>query len=243
MVMTKEKIDILAIGVHPDDIELGCGATILKQISLGYKVGFLDLTQGELGTRGSAELRLKEAEAAREYAQAIVRVNLGMPDGFFQNTPENKMKIIEVIRRFQPDVVLANAVHDRHPDHGNASKMTYEACFLSGLLKIKTSYNNKPQDKWRPRKIFNFIQDYDIKPDVVVDVTEYMDQKIELVLKYKSQFYDPNSTEDDTPISSPEFIDKLKGRAIEHGRRIGVRYGEGFTCRDFVGVNDIMNVL
>ncbi len=241
--MVEQKLDILAIGVHPDDIELGCGATILKQISLGYKVGLLDLTQGELGTRGSAALRLQESEAARAYANAEVRVNLGMADGFFQNTPENKIKIIEVIRRFQPDVVLANAIHDRHPDHGNACKMTYEACFLSGLMKIETTYNNQPQDKWRPRKILNYIQDYDMKPDVVVDVSDYMDQKIELVLKYKSQFYDPNSTEASTPISSPEFIDKLKGRAIDHGRRIGVKYGEGFTCRDFVGVADVMDVL
>ncbi len=241
--MVEQKLDILAIGVHPDDIELGCGATILKQISLGYKVGLLDLTQGELGTRGSAALRLQESEAARAYANAEVRVNLGMADGFFQNTPENKIKIIEVIRRFQPDVVLANAIHDRHPDHGNACKMTYEACFLSGLMKIETTYNNQPQDKWRPRKILNYIQDYDMKPDIVVDVSDYMDQKIELVLKYKSQFYDPNSTEASTPISSPEFIDKLKGRAIDHGRRIGVKYGEGFTCRDFVGVADVMDVL
>ncbi len=241
--MVEQKLDILAIGVHPDDIELGCGATILKQISLGYKVGLLDLTQGELGTRGSAALRLQESEAARAYANAEVRVNLGMADGFFQNTPENKIKIIEVIRRFQPEVVLANAVHDRHPDHGNACKMTYEACFLSGLMKIETTYNNQPQDKWRPRKILNYIQDYDMKPDIVVDVSDYMDQKIELVLKYKSQFYDPNSTEASTPISSPEFIDKLKGRAIDHGRRIGVKYGEGFTCRDFVGVADVMDVL
>ena len=241
--MVEKKLDILAIGVHPDDIELGCGATVLKQISLGNKVGFLDLTQGELGTRGNAEIRLQESEAARAYAKAEVRINLGMADGFFQNTPENKMKIIEVIRRFQPNVVLANATHDRHPDHGNASKMIYEACFLSGLMKIKTTYDNELQSKWRPRKIFNFIQDYDIKPDVVVDVTDFMDQKIEFVLQYKSQFYDPDSTEEDTPISSPEFMEKLKGRAIEHGRRIGVRYGEGFTCRDFIGVRDIMDVL
>jgi bacillithiol biosynthesis deacetylase BshB1 len=241
--MVEQKLDILAIGVHPDDIELGCGATVLKQIALGYKVGFLDLTQGELGTRGNAQLRLEEAEAARAYAGAIERVNVAMADGFFMNTPENKMKIIEVIRRFQPDVVLANATHDRHPDHGNASKMTYEACFLSGLLKIKTQYNGKDQSKWRPRKILNYIQDYDIKPDVVVDVTDYMDKKIEFVMQYKSQFYDPDSKEDATPISSPEFIDKLKGRAIEHGRRIGVKYGEGFTCRDFIGVEDVMQVL
>jgi len=241
--MVEQKLDILAIGVHPDDIELGCGATVLKQINLGYKVGFLDLTQGELGTRGNAAIRLQESEAARAYANAAVRVNVGMADGFFQNTPENKMKIIEVIRRFQPDLVLANATLDRHPDHGNASKMTYEACFLSGLSKIETVYNNLSQAKWRPRKILNYIQDYDIKPDVVIDVTDYMDKKIELVLQYKSQFYDPNSKEDATPISSPEFIDKLKGRAIEHGRRIGVRYGEGFTCRDFIGVADVMDVL
>jgi len=241
--MMEQKLDILAIGVHPDDIELGCGATVLKQIALGYKVGFLDLTQGELGTRGNAQLRLEEAESARAYAGATYRVNVGMADGFFMNTPENKIKIIEVIRRFQPDVVLANATHDRHPDHGNASKMTYEACFLSGLLKIKTQHDGKDQTKWRPRKILNYIQDYDIKPDVVVDVTDYMDKKIEFVMQYKSQFYDPDSKEDATPISSPEFIDKLKGRAIEHGRRIGVRYGEGFTCRDFIGVEDVMKVL
>jgi len=242
--MVNQKLDILAIGVHPDDIELGCGATVLKQIDLGRKVGFLDLTQGELGTRGSGEIRLKEAEAARRFAKAVYRENLGLADGFFINDPESKMKIIKVIRRHQPEIVLANAISDRHPDHGNASKMTYEACFLSGLIKIETfNDDGSPQEAWRPRKLFNYIQDVELSPDIVVDVTGFIDKKIELVMQYRSQFFDPNSNEPETPISSMAFINNLKYRAAKHGRRIGVEEGEGFTCQTLIGVDDIMTIL
>lgn len=241
--MVEQKLDILAIGVHPDDIELGCGATLLKQMHLGYKVGMVDLTQGELGTRGTAEIRLQEAEAARAYAKIPVRENLGMRDGFFEINPENKIKIIQVIRQYQPDIILANAVKDRHPDHGNASKLTYEAAFLSGLVKIETELNGVKQTPWRPRKLFNYIQDFDIEPDIVVDVSDFMDAKVEFVKQYKSQFFDPNSEEPSTPISSEAFIQNLYGRARVHGRRIGVTYGEGFTCSTLIGVEDIMGVL
>jgi len=241
--MIENKLDILALGVHPDDVELGCGATILKHIALGYKVGICDLTQGELGSRGSGPLRLEEAEAARVYAGVEVRDNLGMRDGFFTNDEANKLKVIEIIRKYRPDIILANAVNDRHPDHGRASQLTYDACFLSGLSKIKTSIDGKPQEKWRPRKLLNYIQDYHIDPDIVIDVTGYIDRKIEFVLQYKSQFFDPNSKEDNTPISSPAFLASLKERASAHGRRIGVDYGEGFTCASYLGVGDVMKVL
>ncbi len=237
------KLDILAIGVHPDDVELGCGATILKQIALGYKVGILDLTQGELGTRGNAKLRLEEAENARAYAGALVRENIGLADGFFSNDRDSKIKIIQIIRKYQPEIILANAVKDRHPDHGNAAKLIYEACFLSGLLKIETQWDNKVQEKWRPRKLFNYIQDFDLVPHVVVDVSDYIEQKIEMVLHFRSQFYTSDKNEPETPISSKDFIDNLRGRARAHGRRIGVKYGEGFTCENFIGTDDIMKIL
>jgi len=238
------KLDILAIGVHPDDIELGCGATVLKQINLGYKVGFLDLTQGELGTRGSAKIRLEESEAAKAFAGALVRENLKLADGFFRNDHASKIKIIEIIRKYQPDIVLANAIKDRHPDHGKASKLVYDACFLSGLVKVVTlDENDQKQDKWRPRKLLNYIQDMDLVPDIVIDVTGYIEKKVELVLHFKSQFYDPDSNDIETPITSPEFIQNLTGRAINHGRRIGVQHGEGFTCETLVGIDDITKLL
>ena len=212
--MIKTKLDILAIGVHPDDVELGCGATLLKQVSLGYRVGIVDLTKGELGTRGSAALRKKEAEAARKYCGALVRENLGMADGFFENTKTNKLKIIKAVRKYQPDIVLSNATSDRHPDHGRASLMISEACFLAGLQKIKTSANRKAQAKWRPRKVFNYIQDHHLEPDIVVDVTGYIEKKIKLVQCFSSQFYSPKQKGVSTPISSKAFLDNLKGRAL-----------------------------
>lgn len=240
--MKKIKLDILAIGVHPDDVELGCGATILKQVDLGYKVGIVDLTKGELGSRGSAALRMKEAKAAMKYAGVLVRENLGMADGFFENTKSNKLKIIKAIRTYQPDIVLSNAVSDRHPDHGRASEMIREACFLAGLVKIKTTANRKAQTKWRPRKVFNYIQDHHLEPDIVIDVSGYIDKKIELVQCFGSQFY-TSKKGPQTPISSKAFIDGLKGRAMAYGRRIGVEHGEGFTCAEYVGVEDIMKIL
>ncbi len=241
--MVKQKLDILAIGVHPDDIELGCGGTVIKHIDLGYKVGLLDLTQGELGTRGSGPLRLKEAEDARKYAGALARENLGFADGFFVNDRQHKLEIIKVIRKYQPDIVLSNAMIDRHPDHGNASKLIGEACFLSGLMKIETEVNGVVQEKWRPRKVFNYIQDYHIEPNFVVDVSEQFERKMEMVLCFKSQFYDPGAGGVQTPISSKEFFDSLRGRALAHGRRIGVKYAEGFTSDAYIGVEDITTLL
>ncbi|MBT8229084.1 MAG: bacillithiol biosynthesis deacetylase BshB1 [Bacteroidia bacterium] len=237
------KLDILAIGVHPDDVELGCGATILKHVDLGYKVGILDLTQGELGTRGTAELRLQEAEAARAFAGVLIRDNLSMPDGFIGSDRTSKLSIAKKIRQYQPEIVLANAVRDRHPDHGNAAKLIYEACFLAGLLKIETSLDGVKQDKWRPRKLLNYIQDFNLTPNVVIDVSGYMDKKIEYVKCFKSQFFDPESSEDDTPISSMDFMEFLRARGRFHGRHIGAEYGEGFTCESYIGVKSLMDIL
>ncbi len=237
------KVDILAIGVHPDDVELGAGATVLKQIDLGYKVAIVDLTKGELGTRGSAALRMKEAKKAMEYAGVSHRENLSMSDGFFENNKANKIKIIKAIRKYQPDIVLANALRDRHPDHGRASLLIRESCFLAGLVKIKTKEGSKNQTKWRPRKVFCYIQDHDIEPDVVVDVTGYMDRKIEFVQCYGSQFFSPKSKAPQTPISTLAFLDNLRGRAKVFGRRIGTEYGEGFTCEEYIGITDLTQIL
>jgi len=241
--MNKYKVDILAIGVHPDDVELGAGATILKHINLGYSVAVVDLTKGELGTRGSGSLRIKEAKQAMKYAGISHRENLGMADGFFENTKANKLKLIKAIRKYQPDIVLANALTDRHPDHGRASSLIREASFLAGLLKVKTKQGSKNQPKWRPRKVYCYIQDHDLVPDIVVDVTGYMEKKIELVKCYKSQFYSPKSKGPQTPISTSAFLETLTGRATTFGRRIGVRHGEGFTCEEYIGTNDLMQVL
>lgn len=237
------KLDILAIGVHPDDVELGCGGTMLKQISLGYKVGILDLTKGELGTRGSAAIRKKESAKAMKFAKVSVRENLGMADGFFENNKANKMKIIKAIRKYRPEIVLANAISDRHPDHGRASLMVSEACFLAGLKKIKTSDKKKNQKNWRPRKVFHYIQDHHHEPDVVIDITGFMEKKIELVQCFATQFYQKSSKGPQTPISSKAFLEGLVGRAQSHGRRIGVAFGEGFTCPEYIGADDIMTVL
>jgi bacillithiol biosynthesis deacetylase BshB1 len=241
--MVDFKCDILAIGVHPDDVELGCGATVIKHVELGYRVAIVDLTQGELGTRGNANLRMQEAELAKDYAGISHRVNLKLDDGFFENNKDSKIKIIEQIRKFKPDLVLANAVRDRHPDHGNAAKLIYEACFLSGLSKIKTVLDGKEQVNWRPRKLLNYIQDFHIEPDIVVDISHHLEKKFEMIACFKSQFYNPESTEENTPISSPEFLDHLKGRATAHGRRIGVKYGEGFTSEELIGISDLTTIL
>jgi bacillithiol biosynthesis deacetylase BshB1 len=237
------KLDILAIGVHPDDVELGCGGTILKQIALGYKVGIVDLTQGELGTNGTAKTRKKEAESAKNFAGVLIRDNLKMADGFFENSKANKLKLIKAIRQYQPDIVLANAITDRHPDHGRASLMIKEACFLSGLVKIETKLGKKKQEKWRPRKVFNFIQDHHLEPDVVVDISDFIKEKIKFVQCYETQFHNAKRKNKSTPISSKSFLESLTGRAIAHGRRIGVEYGEGYTCEEYIGTQDLMKIL
>lgn len=236
------KLDILAIGVHPDDVELSCSGTLLKHIAQGKKVGILDLTIGELGSRGSGELRLIEAKNAAKVLGVSVRENIGLADGFFTNDKESQLEIIKIIRKYQPEVVLANAITDRHPDHGRASKLISEACFYAGLLKIETELEGIIQEKWRPKAVYHYIQDRFIKPDFVVDVTDFVDKKIEAIQCFSSQFYDPKSDEPTTPISGEEFFDFIKARMMQYGREIGVKYAEGFTAERYVGVEDLLKL-
>lgn len=236
------KLDILAIGVHPDDVELSCAGTILKSIDQGKKVGILDLTQGELGTRGSAELRLKESAKAAEILGLSARDNVGMADGFFQNDETHLKQIIPFIRKYQPDIILANAVTDRHPDHGRASKLVSDACFYSGLRRIETKMNGELQAAWRPKAIYHYIQDYHINPDFVIDVSDYVDKKIEAIKAFSSQFFDPNSKEPSSPIAVENFFDYVNGRMIQMGRYIGADFGEGFTTDRPMGVKDLMDL-
>lgn len=236
------KLDILAIGVHPDDVELSCSGTILKHLAQGKKVGILDLTIGELGSRGSGELRLIEANNAAKVLGVSVRENIGLADGFFRNDKESQLEIIKIIRKYQPTVVLANAVSDRHPDHGRASKLISEACFYSGLIKIETALNGMNQENWRPKAVYHYIQDRFIKPDFVVDVSDFVDKKIEAIQCFSSQFFDPKSTEPTTLISGEEFFDFIKARMMQYGREIGVKYAEGFTAERYVGVEDILSL-
>ncbi len=240
--MVENNLDILAIGVHPDDVELGCGATLIKHVDLGYKVGILDLTKGELGTRGNAELRLKEANDAKDYAGISFRENIGLSDGFFVNDMDSKISIIEILRKYKPKIVLANAIRDRHPDHGKAATLVKEACFLSGLAKIETFMKGVSQEKWRPENVYHYIQDYNVEPDFVIDVSGYLERKFEMIACFKSQFYDPTSHEVETPISSKQFMDHLLGRAVAHGRRIGAQHGEGFTTYEYIGADDLFKI-
>ena len=234
------KLDILAIGVHPDDVELGCSGTLIKHIAQGKTVGIVDLTQGELGSRGSAKLRLEEAEAAKAVIGAVVRENLGMADGFFENNKSNQMAIAKMIRKFQPDVVLANSVTDRHPDHGRAAKLVSDACFYSGLNKVVTELDGLQQEIWRPKAVYHYIQDRYMKPDFVVDVSDHVEQKMEAIKAFSSQFYNPESTEEaETPISSKQFMDFLYARMADFGRDIGADYAEGFTVERTIGVEDL----
>jgi len=233
------KLDILAFGAHPDDVELGCGATLAKEISLGKKVGIIDLTQGELGTRGSAELRLQEATKAKEILGASVRENLGFADGFFVNDKEHQLEIIKILRKYKPDIVLCNAIDDRHIDHPKGSELVSNACFLSGLLKIETELDGVKQEKWRPKNVYHYIQWKNIEPDFVVDVSGFVNQKLEAVMAYGSQFYDPKSNEPETPITSKNFIDSITYRAQDLGRLIGVTHAEGFTTERYVAVENL----
>jgi len=234
------KLDILAFSAHPDDIEISCGGTIIKQIQLGYSVGIIDLTRGELGTRGSGEIRLSESADASKLLGISARENLKMKDGFFELTEENKLKIVEVIRKYQPDVVIANSITDRHPDHGRGSKLVSDACFLAGLPKIKTSIDGKDQAAWRPKTIYHYIQDYYIKPDFIVDISDVIDQKIKCIQAYKTQFWDPKSEELNTPISGEDFFEFIKARSKEFGRLINAEYGEGFTVEKPLKMIDLV---
>ena len=237
------KLDILAFGAHPDDIELGCGATIAKEVSLGKKVGIVDLTRGELGTRGSAELRMIEASNAAKILGVSVRENLGFADGFFTNDKKHQLEIIKMIRKYQPDIVLCNAIDDRHIDHGKGSKLVSDACFLSGLVKIETELEGKQQEKWRPKHVYHYIQWKNITPDFVIDVTGFIHKKQAAVLAYSSQFYDPNSKEPESPITSKTFIESINYRSRDLGRLIGVEYAEGFTSERYVAAENLSKLI
>lgn len=236
------KLDILAFAAHPDDVELTCSGTLLKHIKLGYKVGVADLTRGELGTRGDAETRDAESKAATKILGLHARENLQLADGFFRKDKESLLKVISVIRKYQPDIILCNAVTDRHVDHGRGADLVSEAAFLSGLIKIETQLNNQLQAAWRPKAVYNYIQDRYIKPDFVVDITNEFKVKMQSVNAYGSQFFNPNSTEPETPISSKAFLDFLEARAAEFGRSIGVKYGEGFNVQRPLGVTNMMDL-
>lgn len=237
------KVDILAIGVHPDDVELSCSGTIAKHIALGKKVGILDLTRGELGTRGSAELRTKEANESAKILGVSFRTQLNMKDGFFENNEEHQRLIIEQIRKHQPEIVLCNAVSDRHPDHGRSAKLVTDACFYSGLIKIETTIDNRTQEAWRPKAVYHYIQDQFIHPDFVVDITAQVELKHKAIMAFSSQFYDPNSKEPETPISSKDFLENLNSKMSIWGRAIGVQYAEGFTVNRYPGVKNLFDLV
>lgn len=236
------KLDILAFGAHPDDVELGCGATIAKEIALGKNVGIIDLTRGELGTRGTAEIRDQEAANSARILKLAVRDNLNFKDGFFKNDEVHQLEIIKQIRKYQPDIVLCNAIDDRHIDHPKGSKLVSDACFLSGLAKIETQYEGQIQVAWRPKLVYHYIQWKNIEPDFVVDVTDFMDVKIQSILAYSSQFYDPNSKEPETPITSKNFLESVKYRAQDLGRLVNVDYAEGFTVERYLTVNSLSDL-
>mgnify|MGYP000163459094 FL=1 len=222
------KIDILAIGAHPDDVELGCSGTIAKEIANNKKVGILDLTKGELGTRGSAEIREKEAKDAAKILNVAFRENLNFKDGFFKNDEEHQLKLIQVIRKYKPDIILCNAIDDRHIDHPRGAKLVIDSCFLSGLKKIVTEYNNKEQEPWRPLNIYHYIQWKNLKPDFVVDISNFFEIKIKAVKSFKSQFYNEKESVHNTPISTKNFLDSIEYRARDLGRLTNVDYAEGF---------------
>lgn len=238
-----QKVDILAIGAHPDDVELGCGGTIAKLIAQGKTVTIIDLTQGELGTRGTNFTRGEEAARACEILGISARENLKMRDGFLLNSEECQMQVVKIIRKYQPDIVLSNAIEDRHPDHAKASKLVSDACFLSGLVKIQTDLDGNTQKPWRPKQIFNYIQWKNITPDFVIDISDFMDKKIEACLAYKTQFYDPNSTEPMTPIATKDFLESLTYRAQDLGRLSGVDYAEGFTSEKLIAFKNFDGII
>lgn len=234
------KLDVLAIGVHPDDVELGCSGTLIKEINRGKKVGIVDLTQGELGTRGTIETRYEEAEEARKIIGASVRENLKMRDGFFSNDEAHQKLLISVLRKYQPDIVIGNILEDRHPDHGRAGQLIYDACFLSGLRQVKTTdEEGNEQEKWRPKYLLHYIQDRFYEPDIIIDITDVWEQRLQSITAYKTQFHSPESGGPQTYISSPEFLESVTARARLLGKRIGVQFAEGFLSKKSIGIKDL----
>ena len=240
--MSDLNVDILAIGAHPDDVELGCSGTIAKEIALGKKVGIIDLTRGELGTRGSAEIRDSEAKKAAGILGVSFRENLNFKDGFFTNDEVHQLELIKVIRKYKPKIILCNAIDDRHIDHPKGAKLVVDSCFLSGLKKIKTNNEGVDQNPWRPENIYHYIQWKNLNPDFVVDVSEYFDTKIRSVKAFKSQFYNGNESVHDTPISTKNFLDSIEYRAKDLGRLTGVEYAEGFIASRLPRIESISDL-
>ena len=237
------KVDILAIGAHPDDVELSCSGLLAKEIANGKSVAIVDLTKGELGTNGDEVTRKEEAEEAARTLGAQTRRNLAMPDAFFENNKENQLLIVEQIRDLQPDVVLCNAVDDRHIDHPRAAKLVHDACFLSGLAKVETNLNDEQQKKWRPKHVLHYIQWFDLEPDVIIDISGFIDKKIEVVKAYQSQFYQPDAQQAKTPISSKNFLDSVEYRARNLGRLIGKEHAEGYLMQKPIAVNSVDDLI
>lgn len=237
------QLDILAFGAHPDDVELGCAGTLAKEIAAGKNVGIVDLTRGELGTRGSAEIRDREAADAAKILGVSVRENLNMRDGFFVNDEEHQLAVIRMIRKYKPEIVICNAVDDRHIDHGKGSKLVSDACFLSGLRRIETDYDGKTQEAWRPKVVYHFIQWKDLRPDFVVDITGFTEIRQKAIMAYRSQFYDPEANEPETPIATKTFFESLHGRSQDLGRLIGTEHGEGFTVERYVAVRRLTDLI
>ena len=237
------KVDILVLAAHPDDAELGCGGTIAKHIALGHKVGIVDFTRGELGTRGTAQSREQEATDSAKILGISARENLDLKDGFFRNHQEEQLTVVRAIRKYQPEIILANAIYDRHPDHGKGSDLAFDATFLSGLSKVETSLDGKPQSPWRPKAIYHYVQSQYIEPDFVVDVSDFWEKKMAAIRAFKTQFYDPNNKEPNTFISNPGFLKMVESRAQEMGYSIGTNYGEGFTVRRFIGVKSLFDII
>ena len=238
------KLDVLAIGSHPDDVELGCSGTLINEVKKGKKVGIVDLTQGELGTRGTVQTRYDEAANAAKIMGITVRENLEMRDGFFKNDEEHQMQLVRILRKYKPEIVIGNILEDRHPDHGRGGWLTYDACFFSGLRQVKTTGDDgQEQEKWRPKLLLHYIQDRFYEPDIITDVTEVWEQRMAAIRAYKTQFYDPNSDEPQSYLSSPEFIEALTARARLLGKRIGVKYGEGFLSKKSIGIKDLDSLI
>jgi bacillithiol biosynthesis deacetylase BshB1 len=237
------KLDILAFGAHPDDVELGCAGTLAKEISLGRKVGIIDLTEGELGTRGSIEIRYKEAAKASEILDISFRENLKMRDGFFKNDEEHQMEVIKMIRKYRPKIVLCNAIEDRHIDHGKGAELVSDACFLSGLKRIETVLEGEKQEAWRPKVVYHYIQWKNIEPDFVVDITDFMDIKMKAIMAYDSQFYNPDTKEAVTPIATKNFLESIQYRSQDLGRLIGTDFAEGFTAERYVAVSSLGDLI
>lgn len=237
-----EKLDILVIAAHPDDAELGCSGTIAAHVAKGLKVGIVDLTLGEMGTRGTPEIRLQESKNAAKILNLSARENLRFKDVYFKNDEVHQQKLIEIIRKYQPTIVLANAIRDRHPDHGKGASLASDACFMSGLRKFETSFEGNKQKPWRPKFIYHYIQNNFIEPDFIVDISSFWGIKLESILAFKSQFFDPNNVEPESFISDPNFLPFIEARAREFGHRIHSKYGEGFTVERCVGIDDLFDL-